>query len=110
MHDLTRCVHHPAVSHEGFASLAVPTYRASTIVFPDGESFARRKERGADGYGYGLYGTPTTRTLEAQIAALNGGLRTHLVPSGLAAVTIPMLAMLQPGDTVLIPDTVYPPV
>lgn len=33
MHDLTLCVHHPAVSHDGFASLAVPTYRASTIVY-----------------------------------------------------------------------------
>lgn len=29
MHDLTRCVQHSLVSHEGFASLAVPTYRAS---------------------------------------------------------------------------------
>ena len=32
MHDLTRCVHHPAVNEEGYASLAVPTHRASTIV------------------------------------------------------------------------------
>lgn len=29
MRDLSRCVTHPAVSHEGFASLGVPAYRAS---------------------------------------------------------------------------------
>ena len=52
MHDLTLCVHHPVVSQEGFASLAVPTYRASTIVYEDAESFARRKQRGPDGYSY----------------------------------------------------------
>ncbi|RWX81437.1 cystathionine beta-lyase [Neorhizobium lilium] len=110
MHDSTRCVHRPEVSLEGFDSLSVPTYRASTIVYPNTESFSRRKERGADGYAYGLYGTPTTRTLEAQITALHHGVRTHLVPSGLAAVTMPMIALLGPGDEVMIPDTVYGPV
>ncbi|MCC4595389.1 PLP-dependent transferase [Xanthomonas campestris pv. phormiicola] len=110
MQDSTRCVHRPEVSMEGFESLSVPTYRASTIVYPNAESFARRKDRGADGYAYGLYGTPTTRALEAQISALHHGVRTHLVPSGLAAVTVPMIALLDPGDEVMIPDTVYGPV
>jgi len=110
MHDSTRCVHHPAVSDEGYASLAVPTHRASTIVYKDAASFAGRKHRGFDGYTYGLHGTPTTRTLEAQLSALHGGVRTVLVPSGQAAVTIVMLSVLMPGDKVLIPDHVYPPV
>jgi cystathionine beta-lyase len=110
MHDSTRCVHHPAVNEDGYASLAVPTHRASTIVYKDAASFAARKYRGFDGYTYGLHGTPTTRTLEAQLTALHGGIRTVLVPSGQAAVTIVMLAMLMPGDKVLIPDHVYPPV
>ncbi|MGE0723532.1 MAG: PLP-dependent aspartate aminotransferase family protein [Alphaproteobacteria bacterium] len=110
MHDLTRCVHHPDVPTEGYASLAVATHRASTIVYPDGASFARRKERGFDGYTYGLHGTPTTRTLEAQLTALHGGVRTVLVPSGQAAVAMVMLSFLKPGDRVLIPDNVYPAV
>ena len=110
MHDLTCCVQHPAVSHDGFSSLAVPTYRASTIVYDDPESFARRSERGLDGYTYGLHGTPTTRTLEAQLTALHRGVRTMLVPSGQAAVAVTMLAVLLPGQKVLIPDTTYSPV
>jgi cystathionine beta-lyase len=110
MHDTTLCVHHPKVSEEGYASLAVPTHRASTIVYPDAKSFSNRKYRGFDDYTYGLHGTPTTRTLEAQLTALNGGVRTLLVPSGQAAATIVMLALLVPGDRVLIPDHVYPPV
>lgn len=110
MHDLSRCVHHPAVSAEGYASLAVPTHRASTIVFRDAREYAERKHRGPDGYTYGLHGTPTTRTLQAQISALEGAERTVLLPSGQAAITVVMLTALLPGDTVLIPDTAYPPV
>lgn len=110
MQDLTRCVHHPAVSTDGYASLAVPTHRASTIVYKDWESFAQRSQRGFDGYTYGLHGTPTTRTLEAQLTALHGGARTILVPSGQAAVAAVTLAVMMPGDRVLIPDHVYGPV
>lgn len=110
MRDLTLCVKRPQISQEGFASLAIPTYRASTIVFPDAQSYADRKNRGPDGYSYGLHGTPTSRTLEAALTELERGVRTVLVPSGQAAITVVMLTVLQPGDTVLIPDTVYPPV
>lgn len=110
MKDLTQVVHHPKVSHEGFASLTVPTYRASTIVFDDAEAYANRKYRGPDGYTYGLHGTPTTKTLEAQLTALEQGERTIIVPSGQAGITIVFLTVLRAGDKVLIPDNAYPPV
>lgn len=110
MRDQTLCVKRPAVSHDGFASLAIPTYRASTIVFDSAEAYANRKFRGPDGYTYGLHGTPTSRTLEASITKLEQGLRTVLVPSGQAAITTVFLTVLMPGDCVLIPDTAYPPV
>jgi cystathionine beta-lyase len=110
MRDKTLCVKRPEVSHEGFASLSTPTYRASTIVFDSAQAYANRKYRGVDGYTYGLHGTPTSRTLEASITALEQGVRTVLVPSGQAAITIVFLTVLMPGDCVLIPDTAYPPV
>jgi cystathionine beta-lyase len=109
MQDSTRCVHRPAASLDGFDSLTVPTYRASTIVYDGPESFAKRRQRGLDGYMYGTHGTPTTRALEGQLTELQGGVRTVLLPSGLSAVTIVMLAVLLPGDRVLIPDNIYPP-
>lgn len=110
MKDLTRVVHHPEVSHEGFASLSVPTYRASTIVFEDAAAYTNRKYRGPDGYTYGLHGTPTTKTLEAQLTELEQGVRTVIVPSGQAGITVVLLTVLRPGDKVLIPDNAYPPV
>ncbi len=110
MDDRTLCVVHPKVSLEGFASLAVPTYRASTIPFPDSAAYAGRLDRGDDSYVYGLYGTPTTRTLEKQLAALERAERCFLTPSGQSAIFIAMAALLEPGDTVLITDSVYAPV
>jgi cystathionine beta-lyase len=110
MKDLTSLVRHPDVNEEGYASLAVPTHRASTIVFDDAAAYSNRKYRGPDGYTYGLHGTPTTKTLEAHLTELEQGERTVIVPSGQAGATIVFLTVLLPGDKVLIPDTAYPPV
>ncbi|MEQ9246368.1 MAG: aminotransferase class I/II-fold pyridoxal phosphate-dependent enzyme [Nitratireductor sp.] len=110
MQDETRCVTKATVSLEGYDSLTVPVYRASTIRYPDAASFTARFERDADGYVYGLYGTPTHRHLEYKLTELEGGARTVLAPSGQAAITSTFLALLRAGDRVLIPDTVYGPV
>jgi len=108
--DDTCCVHHPEIDETGFAAVTVPVWRASTIVFPDMAAYAARNSKGHDAYSYGLHGTPTTRTLEAQIARLEGGGRSIVTSSGLSAITMTMQTMLSPGDTVLLVDTVYPPV
>ncbi len=110
MKDLTQCVVTPDVKTEGFESLGVATHRASTIVFENAEAYATRGQRGHEGYTYGLYGTPTTRTLEAKLTALEQGVRTFLVPSGQAANSIAILPFLKAGDKILIADSAYPPV
>jgi cystathionine beta-lyase len=109
MNDETRCVISPPVETDGFDSLGVPIYRASTIPFPDAESYDTRHLRGDEGYSYGLSGTPTTRALERKITALEQGVRTFLVPSGQAAISIAILSFIAAGDRILIADTVYPP-
>ncbi|MCR8723720.1 trans-sulfuration enzyme family protein [Frigidibacter sp. ROC022] len=106
----TRCVTPVDVSSEGYDSLTVPINRASTIRYADAASFAARMERGADGYVYGLYGTPTHRHLEGKLTELHGGARSLLTPSGQAAITMAMLAVLRSGDRVLITDSCYGPV
>src|SRR5690606_31222832 len=102
MRDETKCVTKARVSLDGYDSLAVPVYRASTIRYPDAASFAARFERGADGYVYGLYGTPTHRYLEQKISELHEGVRTVLAPSGQAAITMSIVSILQAGDAILI--------
>ena len=95
---------------EKFQSLTIPVHRASTLVFEDTAAFLQRKSQLFDGYSYGLYGTPTTRSLEVRIAEIEGGTRSVVLPSGLASITHPLLALLKPGDHVLVVDCVYGPV
>jgi len=59
---------------------------------------------------YGARGTPTAHALEDVITALEGGYRTRLFPTGLAAIAQVFLSYLAPGDHVLITDSVYQPV
>lgn len=106
--DRTRVVRRAPADHAGFASLAVPTYRASTIVFDSAEDYRERGRRGPEGYSYGLYGTPTTRTLERTLTLLEQGARTLLLPSGQAANAFALLTLLGPGDRLLMADNVYP--
>ncbi|MFP1733524.1 trans-sulfuration enzyme family protein [Lonsdalea quercina] len=108
--DETLCVSHPEASLEGFLGFSVPVYRASTIVYPDANAFRNRRTRGPEGYTYGLFGTPTSRSLERQISMLQKAEGTLIVPSGQAAITSVMLAFLRKNDHLLIPDNVYPPV
>ncbi len=108
MRDNTKCVVIPKAVMEGFESLAPATYRASTIVFPDAQSYATRGDRGLDGYSYGLHGTPTTRQLCDKLTDLSGAARCLLTPSGQASNAIAVMALASKGDHVLLADACYP--
>ncbi|MGV2099078.1 cystathionine beta-lyase [Rhizobium sp. 21-4511-3d] len=82
-----------------------PVVHASTVLFPNAKAMETRAQK----YTYGTRGTPTTDALCEAIDALEGSAGTILVPSGLAAVTVPFLAFLSSGDHALIVDSVYTP-
>jgi len=105
----TKLIHSSAKVPEGFRALSVPVERASTVVFADCESAVGGWDVEANGYTYGIHGTPTVLALAGRIAELEGGTRTLLAPSGLAALTLVDMAMLSAGSHVLIPENVYVP-
>lgn len=82
-----------------------PVVHASTVLFPNAKAMETKSQK----YTYGTRGTPTTDALCEAIDALEGSAGTILVPSGLAAVTVPFLAFLSAGDHALIVDSVYFP-
>nr|WP_036231615.1 cystathionine beta-lyase [Massilia sp. JS1662] len=94
---------------EGFAAYPTPIHHASTVLFKDVASLRSGDWRSKQAYTYGLHGTPTTFTLEARLAAIEGGTHCLLAPSGLAAISMILLALLKSGDDVLLPDNVYNP-
>ncbi|MGL3605635.1 cystathionine beta-lyase [Rhizobium sp. G187] len=88
-----------------FGFVNPPVVHASTVLFPS----ARAMETRSQPYTYGTRGTPTTDALCRAIDELEGSAGTILVPSGLAAITVPFLAFLSAGDHALIVDSVYSP-
>lgn len=101
----TRLAHIGNDPRDFFGFINPPVVHASTVLFPDAKTMAERSQK----YTYGTRGTPTTDALANAIDELEGSAGTILVPSGLAAVTIPLLAFLSAGDHVLIVDSVYHP-
>ena len=105
----TQLIHHPYKPPAGFESVQPGVHKASTVIFPSVAALRNRDWKHKTGYTYGLHGTPTTFTLEARIATLEGGTFCTLAPSGLAAVVLVDMAFLKAGDEVLIPDNAYGP-
>ncbi len=91
--------------HDYFGFVNPPIVHASTVLFPDAATLESGKQR----YTYGTHGTPTTDALAEAVNVLDGAAGTIIVPSGLAAVTMPLLAFLKSGDHLLMVDSVYYP-
>ena len=84
-------------------------FRASTIVFPDLETYSTRP---ADDYQtprYGIHGNPTTWALEEAVAKMEGGHNAVAVCSGLAAIVAAVCAFVKAGDHLLVTDSAYGP-
>jgi len=94
---------------EGFSAFPTAIHHASTVIFKDVAALRARNWQDKNAYTYGLHGTPTTFTLEARLAEIEGGTHCLLAPSGLAAIAMIDLALLCTGDEVLLPDNVYNP-
>lgn len=87
----------------------VPVERASTILFDTVEEMHGNRP-GLGSYRYGLQGTATHWALAEALTELEpGAAGTALYPSGLAAITAPILALLSSGEELLVPDNVYGP-
>jgi cystathionine beta-lyase len=93
------------MSEEHFGAVNTPVYRASTILYPDLATL----EAGKAPYTYGRLGTPTSRSLEKAITALEGGASTTLCTSGVTAITAAIMAVCSAGDHLLVTDSCYGP-
>lgn len=87
-----------------------PVWRASTILFDD---VAHLRAAGRDTHEalyYGRRGTPTAWALADALTEMEqGGAGTMLYPSGVAAIMGALLAVVKPGDQLLMVDSAYDP-
>jgi cystathionine beta-lyase len=84
-----------------------PVVHGSTVLYPTADDL--RAHRGE--FRYGRHGTPTTRALQQALMALEGPqcAGVGIAPSGAAAVSTALLAILKAGDHLLVCDNAYQP-
>jgi cysteine-S-conjugate beta-lyase len=90
-------------------AINTPVYRASTILFDSVADYEASQRGQSKSLNYGLRGLPTVTDLQSAVATLEGGHAALAVPSGLAATTLPLLALTSAGDHMLVTDSVYGP-
>ena len=105
----TLAVHLGRDPSKHLGAVSTPVYRASTILFPRMADLEASMRGEYAQVGYGLHGLPTVTDLQHAVATLEGGHSALAVPSGLTATTLPLLALLAPGDHLLVTDAVYGP-
>ena len=98
------------------STVNLPVARASSVLF---DTLAQADAEGAASMAgevhrttYATSGTPTTMALMDALAEVEGAphrCRAALMPSGLAAISVPLLAYCSPGDHLLMSDSVYGP-
>ncbi|RQR27654.1 cystathionine beta-lyase [Burkholderia sp. Bp9143] len=100
-----------STSVDGGRAVNPPIVRASTVLFDSMDELndARRRRGSERLFTYGARGNPTGFALEDVVSELEGGYRTRLFPTGLAAISMVFLAYVRPGDHVMIADCVYQP-
>lgn len=89
----------------------VPVWRGSTHLYAKDADRHAAGRNNADGqFFYGRRGAPTQWSLAAALTAIEpGAYGTVLYPSGVAAIAGALLAVLKPGDRLLMADNAYDP-
>ena len=105
----TRAGHLGRAPEKFLGAVNTPVFRASTMLFPTVEKLEQAARGDYEGIGYGLHGLPTVTDLQDAVAAIEGAHGALAVPSGLAATTLPLFALMKAGDHILVTDAVYGP-
>ncbi len=112
MKDETRLIHAGRHPEQHGGAVNPPVTHASTILLESVAAWEQSKlDYAADKPGnyYGRYGTTSQKSLCEALCELEGGYRTQLFPSGLAACSSAVLAFARAGGHILVSDSAYGP-
>ncbi|MFW9926207.1 MAG: trans-sulfuration enzyme family protein [Candidatus Thorarchaeota archaeon] len=85
----------------------VPITQTSTFVFKNQQDMLDAVQGKSEGHVYTRWTNPTTKNVEEKISALEGTEDTHVLSSGMAAISSAILGLLKGGDRILSSDSIY---
>src|SRR5579859_6545871 len=104
MDDKTRLIRAGKVAERLARTVGPPIQKGSTVLVADASALYDESQ-----ITYGRAGLATQAALAEALAELEGALAVQLFPSGLAAVTGAIMALVKAGDDILVSDGVYRP-
>jgi methionine-gamma-lyase len=105
----TLAIHAGGMEETVFGEVSVPIFQSSTFAFPSAEEGAARFSGEKPGFIYSRMGNPTTKALEDNITALEGGFAGLATATGMAAISTVFLSFLETGSHIVGTDAVYGP-
>ena len=95
-------------------SVNPPVVRASTIIFKNLQEIEKTekkysKDQRSGNFNYGRQGTSTTYALQKILQEIEECYKVYLTPTGFGAVFLAVLSVVEPGDEILVTDSVYSP-
>ncbi|HKP79164.1 MAG TPA: cystathionine beta-lyase, partial [Phenylobacterium sp.] len=106
MSDETRLIHAGKPAGPLARTVGPPIQKGSTVLLPNAEALYDD----ANHLTYGRAGLAAQASLQEALAVLEGAVGVALYPSGIAAISGMMMALLKAGDEILVVDNVYKPV
>jgi cystathionine beta-lyase len=105
MADETRLIRAGSTPQKLARTVGPPIQKGSTVLLPDAASLYDDEHYVT----YGRAGLAAHEALREALAVLEAAVGVALYPSGIAAITGPLMALLKTGDEILVADTVYKP-
>ena len=103
----TNSVHAGQEPDPATGARAPPLYQTTSYVFEDSEDAASQFALEKPGYIYSRLMNPTVETLQARVAALEGGVGAVATSSGMAALDLTTFLLAEAGDNVVTASSLY---
>ena len=104
-HPSTLCVQGRHTQTSGPA--VVPIVQTSTFVFENQQEMLESVQGKSGGHVYTRWSNPTTKNVEEKISALEGTEDTHVLASGMAAISSTVMGIVKGGERILSSDSIY---
>ena len=103
----TLAIHAGQIPDREVGARAAPIYQTTSYVFESAEHAASLFNLQTFGNVYSRLSNPTVAVLEQRVAALEGGRAAVAAASGMAAESLALMTLLQPGDHAIASNALY---
>ncbi|RUO48495.1 O-acetylhomoserine aminocarboxypropyltransferase/cysteine synthase family protein [Pseudidiomarina donghaiensis] len=106
-HPATLAIHHGYDADPTTKSVAVPIYQTAAFAFDNAQHGADLFDLAVPGNIYSRIMNPTNDVLEQRLAALEGGVASLAVASGMAAIHYALITLANSGDNIVTTPQIY---